>query len=162
VIEVFAAFLLVEGVLNKAILLEQPEFDERISRAACGDVEIGVRFRNARWGKEPALDEVTINGVAAALPEMAQQGTMFERFRVIDGAEIECEKDTHVPHITFKGDGKQDDAWAHAVEACLRNGGVWINDRWERYEVIDRTLRLASTLQPVCASGNPAATKKQN
>lgn len=142
--------------LESALLLDPPAYDERISHAACGERVIVVRVRNLD-GASPMLTSVTIDRVEVAGPETLPEGSLFSRFRQIDGAAIECERDTGVPHITFKGFGKQDDEWRKASEACMKRRGVWLNDRWERYEAIEGKLRRASTLTLGCAGGEPGS-----
>lgn len=149
--------LLASGpILESALLLDPPAYDERISHAACGERAVVVRVRNLD-GASPLLNSVTIDGVEIAAPETGPEGSLFSRFRRIDGAEIECERDTGVPHVTFKGFRKQDDEWSQAFEACMKRRGVWLNDRWERYEVIEGKLRRASTLNLGCAGGEPGS-----
>lgn len=142
-------------VLERALLLDPPKYDERISHAACGERVVIVRVLNLA-GFSPSLTEVTINGVKVAVPDSPPETGLLSQFRTIDGAEIECEQKTDVPHITFKGSAKQDDDWLKSSEACTARGGVWLNNRWERYEAVDGELRRASTLTPVCARGKPS------
>lgn len=150
--------LLASGpVLESALILDPPAYDERISHAACGERVIVVRVRNNRWGAAPTLTEASIDGVKLAAPEDLPETGLFAQFRQIDGAEIECERDTGVPHITFKGVRQQDDEWRKANEACMKRRGVWLNDRWERYEAIEGKLRRASTLTLGCAGGEPGS-----
>ena len=150
--------ILVGGpVLESALILDPPKYDERISHAACGESVIVVRVRNDRWGAAPTLTEASIDGVQVAAPEDLPETGLLSQFRQIDGAEIECERETGVPHITFKGFGKQDDVWRKAYEMCMKRRGVWLNDRWERYEVIEGKLRHASTLTRGCAGGEPGS-----
>lgn len=149
--------LLASGpILESAILLDPPAYDERISHAACGERVIIVRVRNLA-GAAPLLTSVTIDGVEVAAPESLPEGGLFAEFRQIGGAEIECERETGVPHITFKGFGKEDDEWRKASDACMTRRGVWLNDRWERYEAIEGELRRASTLTRGCAGGQPGS-----
>ncbi|HBK91884.1 MAG TPA: hypothetical protein DDZ68_09470 [Parvularcula sp.] len=147
--------------LEGAIFLDPPAYDERISHAACGERVIIVRVRNVA-GAAPLLTSVTIDGVEVAAPQSLPEEGLFAQFREISGAEIECERETGVPHITFKGFGKQDDESRKAYEACMTRRGVWLNDRWERYEAIEGKLRRASTLTRGCAggeSGSPESGK---
>jgi hypothetical protein len=145
--------------LESAILLDPPAYDERISHAACGERVIIVRVRNVA-GTAPLLTSVTIEGVEVAVPESLPEGGLFAQFRQIDGAEIECERETGVPHITFKGFGMEDDERRKAYEACMARRGVWLNDRWERFEAIEGKLRHVSTLTRGCAGGEPGSPER--
>jgi hypothetical protein len=142
--------------VESALLLDPPAYDERISHAACGERVVIVRVRNVA-GAAPLLTSVTIDGVEVAAPQSLSEEGLLAQFREIGGAEIECERETGVPHITFKGFGKQDDESRRAFEACMTRRGVWLNDRWERYEAIEGKLRRTSTLTRGCAGGEPGA-----
>jgi len=158
VINLLMMSLLAGGpVLESALVLDPPKYDERISHAACGESVIVVRVRNDRWGAAPTLTEASIGGVQLAAPEDLPETGLLSQFRQIEGAEIECERDTGIPHITFKGFRKQDEEWRKASEACMKRRGVWLNDRWERYEAIEGKLRRASTLTLGCAGGEPGS-----
>ena len=152
-ISILIGSLLANGPsVEMPLYLDPPRYDERISHAACGERVIIVRVRNFA-GSAPTLTEVTIDGVRIAVPEGLSEGGLFAKFDQIDGAAIECERETGVPNIDFMGEGKRDNEWHKASGACVARGGSWLNERRERYEVIEGKLRLASTLAPVCVGG---------
>jgi hypothetical protein len=142
---------------RKPVFLGPPLYDERTTQSRCGETLIVVRTRNDYWKLRPSLESITVDDAVVAPPADVEDGGVFSKFRHIDGVEVQCERDTGAPYVTFVGFGKQDDVWAVANEACKKDGGVWINDREETFRIRDGALSPMFLRAPQCVGADRAA-----